>query len=297
MKRMKWLIAAAAVALVPAAGLAQTALPDADPALWVVKDEDTTVYLFGTFHLLDGKRDWFNDEVKAAFDASDALVIEAIMPENPAELQPLVIRYAVDPDGKTLASQLPEEQQAELTAALASVGAPPNALDQFEPWFASMTLATLAMQKLGLKPEHGPETILTAAAKQRNLPIAELESVEYQLGMLDGMPREMQLEQLEATLEQFDEIADELAPMVAAWSDGEVDRLVGIMNEHLAEHPELYDILFTQRNASWAEWVDKRLDEPGTVFVAVGAGHLAGEGSVQALLEERGIAATRVAAE
>ena len=76
-------------------------LPDADPALWVVRDADTTIYLFGTFHLLDG-RPWFNDEVKTAFDASDELVMEAILPEDPAALQPMVLRYAIDPSGRTL---------------------------------------------------------------------------------------------------------------------------------------------------------------------------------------------------
>ena len=98
---MKKLLLAAALALTPVSLLAQSAspaptapaarpaaLPDADPALWVVRDADTTIYLFGTFHLLDG-RPWFNDEVRAAFDASDELVLEARIPENPAELQPL----------------------------------------------------------------------------------------------------------------------------------------------------------------------------------------------------------------
>src|SRR3954462_9176017 len=71
-------------------------LPDANPAIWVVRDADTTIYLFGTFHLLDG-RPWFNDEVRTAFDASDELVMEAILPDDPASLTPMIMRYAVDP--------------------------------------------------------------------------------------------------------------------------------------------------------------------------------------------------------
>ena len=70
--------AAAQTAPAPAAApaAATAALPDADPAIWVVKDPDTTIYLFGTFHALDGKSDWFNEEVKTAFDASSELVLE-----------------------------------------------------------------------------------------------------------------------------------------------------------------------------------------------------------------------------
>ena len=295
---MKKLLLATALAFAPAPALAQeTAVPDADPAMWVVKDEDTTVYLFGTFHLLDGQRAWFNDEVKTAFDASDELVIEAIVPEDPAALQPLIVRYAIDPEGRSLSAELTEEQNAKLAEALQTVGVPPQAFDRFEPWFVSMTLAVLASQKLGISGEHGPERVLSQAAAAREMPVGELEGVEYQLGLFDGMPREMQLAQLGVTLEQFNEIADEVGPMLAAWSDGEIERLAGILNESLKEHPELFRILFTERNASWAEWIDNRLDQPGTVFVAVGAGHLAGDSSVQALLEERGIASTRIAAE
>lgn len=288
------MLACIALACAPAAAADLRVPADADPAMWVVKDEDTTIYLFGTFHLLDGRRAWFNDEVKAAFDAADELVVEAVLPENPAELQPMVARYAIDPEGRALSSELTEEQHAKLRAALASLGVPVEAFDRFEPWFVSMTLANLASHRLGITAKQGAETTLLNAARERGMPIGELEGVEYQLGLFDGMPREMQLKQLAATLDQFHEIADEMAPMLAAWSAGEVQKLADILNEHLREYPELYAILLTQRNASWAEWIGQRLDRPGTVFVAVGAGHLAGKDSVQELLAARGLEAERV---
>ena len=81
---------------------AVTALPDADPAIWVVKDPDTTIYLFGTFHALDGKSDWFNDEVKMAFDQSKEVVLELPPMEDKAALQPVIMKYALDTSGKPL---------------------------------------------------------------------------------------------------------------------------------------------------------------------------------------------------
>src|SRR5687768_5519684 len=143
---MKKLLLATALAFAPAAASAQTTpaapaapaarapLADADPALWVVRDDDTTIYLFGTFHMLDG-RPWFNDAVRTAFDASNEMMIEAIIPENPAELQPIIMRYAVDPQGRRLSQRLTPEQNAALTQALTSIGAPAAAFDIFEPWF------------------------------------------------------------------------------------------------------------------------------------------------------------------
>ncbi|MGZ8997529.1 MAG: TraB/GumN family protein [Allosphingosinicella sp.] len=272
------------------------ALPDADPAMWVVRDHDTTIYLFGTFHMLDG-RPWFNDEVKTAFDSSGELVMEALMPQNPAELQPLIMRYAVDPNGRRLSDRLTAEQNAALGQTLASMGAPATAFDQFEPWFVSMSMVSIAAQRLGASPENGPEAVLARAARQRSLPMAELEGFEWQLRLFDGMSEEQQMAQLRQTIDQLDEMEEGLAPLLAAWSTGDVEKLVELMEQDEVQDRDLHDMLFLNRNRSWAEWLDNRLDQPGTVFVAVGAGHLAGPDSVQRLLAARGIVARRVAHE
>jgi uncharacterized protein YbaP (TraB family) len=304
--KMTNLLLAAALLFAPAPAFAQAPspapppapaaapLPDANPALWVVRDADTIVYLFGTFHLLDG-RPWFNDEVRTAFDASDELVMEAVLPENPASLQPLILHYAVDPEGRTLTSRLNIEQNAALDHALSAAGIPAAAFDRFEPWFVAMTLAVLGAQRLGISGAAGPETVLTEAAHARHIPIGELEGFELQLRLLDSMPEAMQLAQLSETLEQNDEIAAKLAPMLAAWSAGDVERLAALLNEDEREQDRaLHALLFTTRNANWARWIEARMARPGTVFIAVGAGHLAGPDSVQAALAAHGLRATRV---
>ena len=296
-------LAAAQSAADPAAPTAPTApaapaapaveMEDADPALWVVRDADTTVYLFGTFHLLDA-RPWFNDEVRAAFDTSDELVLEAIVPENPAEMAPLVLRYAVDPQGRRLSERLSPERYAALTEAMARVGVPAETLDRLEPWFAAMTLAAAAGQQLGISAEHGTERVLMRAAAERNIPVGELEGVEWQLRLFDEMPERQQLEQLEQALDDAANLTQEMAPMLAAWSTGDVEALVGFINDNHARDPVLHRLIFTDRNAAWARWIEERLERPGTVFLAVGAGHLAGDDSVQAALASRGLTARRV---
>jgi len=303
---MNKLLLAAVLALAPAAALAQAApapvapaaapaaapLPDADPALWVVRDADTTIYLFGTFHLLDG-RPWFNDEVRAAFDASNELVLEAVVPQDVASLAPMVMRYAVS-DGRTLSSRLSAEQNAALARLVAAMGAQPAAFDVYDPWFVSTTLALLAAQRLGIQTSNGPETILSAAARARAMPIGELEGFERQFRMLDSLPEAVQIAQLTEAIEQNDELDEKLAPMLAAWSTGDVERLAALIDEGSGESPALHRILFTERNAAWASWIQERLARPGTLFVAVGAGHLAGNDSVQAALRARGLDARRV---
>lgn len=309
---MKKLLLATAMAFAATPALSQSApapaapapaapaaapLPDADPALWVVRDADTTIYLFGTFHMLDG-RPWFNDEIKTAFDASRELVVEVLLPEDPAQQQalmvPIVMRYAIDPQGRTLSSRLTAAQNAELNRALTGAGVPQGAFDRFEPWFVSLTLTQLAAQQLQLNPQNGPETVLRRAAAARSLQESELETIEGQISILDGMPEEGQLKGLREALDDMDEMPRKLAPMLDAWSRGDVERLAALMTEDMADDQAMYDALFTNRNATWARWIRERMARPGTVFVAVGAGHLAGRGSVQDQLRTLGIASSRV---
>jgi len=311
---MKRLLLAVVLAFAPASAFAQAAapapaaapaaaptaaapLPDADPALWVVRDADTTIYLFGTFHLLDG-RPWFNDEVKTAFDSSNELVVEVLLPEDQAAqvqvMQPLIMRYAIDPQGRTISSRLTAEQNQKLNATLSRLGAPAGAFDRFEPWFLMLTLANAAAQQVGLNPQFGPETILRRAATERNIAQGELETIESQLQIFDNIPEADQLRGLREALDDGEELGRKLAPMLEAWSTGNAERLAEILNEDLTDDRALYDAIFTNRNANWARWIQARLARPGTVFMAVGAGHLAGRGSVQEQLRAMNIASARV---
>jgi uncharacterized protein len=288
----------AAATHVTAQAAPKAPLPDADPALWVVKDEDTTIYLFGTFHLLDGKTDWFNDEVRQAFDRSQELVFEINMPgseqEMAAAMQPLIFKYALDPEKRKLSAELNAEQNKALNEALAVLGVPAGAFDMFEPWFVSMSLSGASAKKLGMTGESGAEAVIRRAAEGRQMSLGAVETLEGQIQMFDNMPRQAQLAQLKSTLENMDESDKMMGRMLEVWNKGDAEGLERVMNEGLGESPELRKILLENRNRAWSEWIDQRLDRPGTVFMAVGAGHLVGPDSVQAFLKQRGIGSERV---
>jgi uncharacterized protein YbaP (TraB family) len=294
---MKKLLKSAALIALAVAGpaLAQTTarLPDADPALWVVKDKDTTIYLFGTVHALDGKRDWFNDEVKAAYDSSKEVVFEILMPDA-ATAQATVMRLAKNESGKGLSALLSAEQAKKLGAELASVGAPGTALDQFEPWFAATQLAQIRFMKKGIKPEHGVEAKLREAAQKDGKTLGEVESFEWQMNLFDTLPKELQLAMITGYLDELDKGDEMMAKMMDSWAAGDIDTLSGIMNEALSKSPELSKLLLADRNARWADWIQKRMEKPGAVFMAVGAGHLGGKDSVQQYLAKKGLKAERV---
>ena len=282
-------------AAAPATAATVTTLPDTDPALWVVKDADTTVYLFGTFHALDGKTDWFNDEVKAAFDRSGKVYLEVLKPEDPASMAPLIQKYWVATDGKPLSSRLSEKGRKDLVAALAFLGAPPTALEALKPFAASMAMAAIGMQKVGKTGEQGAEAVITAAAKKSAKPVDQLETIEFQLALFDKLPEAEQIRMLEYTAATIKDMDAVFARMTKAWNSGDADGLAAMMNEMQSQSPAMYDLMLAGRNRTWAGWIENRLKEPGTVFVAVGAGHLAGKDSVQDYLAKGGIKTARVA--
>jgi hypothetical protein len=266
---------------------------DVDPALWVVKDEDTTVYLFGSIHILKPGLGWFDDGVKTAFDSSDQLVLELVEPPA-AEVQALFGKFAMDQQGKTLRSKMNDADRAVYEAAMGKLGIPAPAFDPFEPWAAGITLSVVAMQKSGFDSNSGVEKQLTAAAKVSNKPIAGLETMEFQLGLFDTLPEAEQITFLVETAKLIDEVASTTDKMVAMWASAETDSLGQLMNEGLTSRT-LYDALLTKRNANWAKWISARMAKPRVTFMAVGAGHLAGPTSVQNLLPAYGLSATRVA--
>ena len=109
-----------------------------------------------------------------------------------------------------------------------------------------------------------------------------------------GGAEPLQLKFLVSTIDDYPRMAGQLEAMVTNWSAGEPEKLGKVMNEELADTPEIAKVLLADRNARWAEWIAQCMQKPGTVFVAVGAGHLAGPDSVQAGLATRKLAAKRI---
>ncbi|WP_375429063.1 TraB/GumN family protein [uncultured Sphingomonas sp.] len=266
---------------------------DADPALWVVKDADTTVYLFGTVHVLKPGLTWFDEAVRAAFDRSDTLVLEMVEPD-PAALGKIVAAKGITSGKPTLTEQLPADKRAGVVAALAGAGLAPTTYERMKPWLAAVTATIGPLGKLGYDAASGPEKVLAAAAKQAGKPVIGLETAEQQLGFFDGLSTAAQVKFLTASVDELPKLPVEMARMVGSWSKGDPAALAAVLNDSLKESPEVARVLLTDRNKTWAGWIGERMTRPGTVFVAVGAGHLAGKEAVQAQLRARGLKAERV---
>lgn len=286
------LLAALALGLAPMPAVAASP-SDLDPALWVVKDADTTIYLFGTIHALKPGLTWFNDEVKQAFDRSGDLMVEVDMPDDKAVLGEQVRKFGMLPPGQTLSSKLSAEGRKLLGDDLQSLGLPRTTLDGFKPFFAAVSLTMLHLMQSGVSAEDGVEKLLEAEAKGKGKPVGSLETLEFQLGLFDALPEAEQVRMLEDGLKKG-EFGDSLDDIVAPWGKGDAEAVAKIINATDNDSPLLYQKLLAERNVNWANWIQKRLEKPGITFVAVGAAHLAGPDSVQAVLGKRGVLSARV---
>jgi len=263
----------------------------AEPSLWVIKDKDSTIYLFGTVHVLRPETQWRTPKIAKAFEAADDVVMEIEQPEKPADTQALMLKYGIDRT-TPLSAKLKPETYAKLQAAGQGMGFPPQALDVMRPWLAALTVSLTPLLKAGYDPESGVEKLLNAQAKAAGKPVSAFETMEQQVRFFADMTPAEETQLLESTLDEVDDGPAKIDALVNAWASGDQAELKRQMvDEMQGEYPELYKLLLVDRNADWAQQLKTKLAGSGVSFVAVGAGHLTGPDSVQAQLEKLGIKA------
>jgi uncharacterized protein len=287
-----FLAALAALLSVTVQAREAAAPPPVRPALWKLADEDTTIYLFGTVHALPKGIDWFRGEIARAFDSSDELVTE-IVQSGQTEAQAHTLAVAMLPEGENLREKMTADQRKDYEKALTDLGLPVSAFDRFEPWYVAVALSTMPLLQAGFDPGNGVDVALDAKAAAARRRHVALETMEFQLGLFDSLPMEVQARYLDQIVDHMPTIRDELLDMVEQWRVGNAARLAELMNAD-EDDPVLVERLITGRNRTWAQWIKARMEQPGTVFIAVGAGHLAGKGSVQEQLSALGYTTTRV---
>lgn len=263
------------------------------PALWVVRDADSTIYLFGTVHVLRPTTAWGSAKVNTAFDSASDIYFEISNPDDQAAIIPLVQQYGVSP-ATPLSSLLTPAELADLNTAAQTIGSSAAQLDPLRPWLAALSLAVAPLVKAGYEPTSGVEITLKARAEAAGKPVHGFETIDEQVRMLATLPEDQQLQFLRSTLESFGKASTDLDALVAAWAAGDVATIqrVGV-DELKAEAPAIYDALLTRRNAGFADDIQGLLAGSGVAFIAVGAAHLAGPDSVQAMLEARGVKVER----
>ncbi|GGE01936.1 hypothetical protein GCM10011529_05410 [Polymorphobacter glacialis] len=286
------LVAAPALLVLPAAPAG------AAPGVWVVRDADTEITLFGTIHALPKGEKWLSPGLAARFDAADTLVLEAIIPDDAYSLAPMVAEIGMAAPGapalKPLAARVTPAAALLIPSASQAAGVPVAALDRMETWLAAITLGEATLRAAGFDSGNGVEPALTLRAKAAKKAIVALETPEQQLRFFDGLPEADQAAMLEATLTDLRMAKEDSARLLALWRAGDVGAIERDFAREVRASPLLAKVLLTDRNRRWADWISGVMRRPGKVFVAVGAGHFGGTAGLLALLQARGMVVEKV---
>lgn len=265
------------------------------PLLWKAQTDAGTVYLLGSFHLLTAADYPLASSVEDAYADAEALLFEvdpaAMTSPKTAETMQSMARFS---DGKTLREVISDDTEAKLATFLGSEAAV-AASDPFEPWFLGMNLAVMALVNAGLDPSLGLDQHFMQRAKADSKPATGLETIEEQLGALDGAPMAEQEVMLNEALAPLGEMRADIDEMHAIWRAGDAAGIERVTDEKMAEKtPRMFEMLNRERNQRWLPKVEALLAAEDDHLVIVGAMHLVGEDGLVEQLGKRGIAVERV---
>lgn len=273
------------------------------PAIWLIEDHDTKIYLFGTTHVFAADLQWRSPALDRVIAEAQELVMET--PDaSRADVDPARLLAPMDM-GKSInvLERVSPAARQNLSNALDATGMPREYFDRMHTWAVAFLLTSFQVAQGGGEDEaltalSGAEEQLGALFRARKRPISGVETMEQQIGFFSTMTIGAQRRFLEATVtpaaasaDAGDEAAAPGDVTANAWVSGNVDAIAAEMK---AMPEELYELLLTRRNRNWVTWLQRRMERPGVVLFAVGAGHLAGPDSVQAMLAEHGIVARRI---
>ena len=264
------------------------------PAMWTLSDEDTVIHIFGTVHLLRPDLDWRTDAFDAALSGADTIVFEVDMKSEAAQraIMSDFVSRGMFQDGRTLKQVLNDEDEAVITAAFDSIGVPIDSMNAFEPWMASVNLGVMKLVNDGYDPNAGVENVIEVEAVADGKSFGFLETISQQSDAFDLLPEDEQIAMLYETALLLDESPQMLDLLVDEWADGDVAGIASLVAspDGVGFTDAAYQSLLVDRNEMWVPQIEAMLDTPGSVFIAVGAGHLAGPHSVITMLRDKGYA-------
>ncbi len=278
----------------PLAAQPSNSAPAGLHSLWKVEGKSNTVYLLGSVHVLKAENYPLPSVIENAYSNSVIVVFETDIAELESfATQAKLLAQSMLPEGETLAGQLSPTVYASLSNHLTAAGLPALVFDHLKPGMAATMLDTLELQKLGLDPQQGLDMHFNALARKQGKQIAALETVDFQISLITDFSKEEGELLVKSTLEENDQIKNEVAGLLKAWETGDSASLEKILNEETQKAPAIYKRLLTDRNRRWLPKIEEWLGGEKPTIVIVGAGHLVGKEGVVELLRAKGLKVTQ----
>ncbi len=258
--------------------------------LWEVSSENTTVYILGSIHMASADLYPLADAIEDAYTISQKLVVEVDVTTTDMEMTKMLLTKGRYPTGETLRDNIPEDLYDQVDEVLAELGWGMFMVNTLEPWVVVTTIELLQMESFGYSGDYGIDMHFLNSAHEEGKDIIELESVEFQINLLDGFSDEIQILILEDVVENM-ATKEEIENLFDAWETGDVAAMENIALDDPSENPELAPVneaFLDERNFGMVDKIEDFLKDDETYFVVVGAAHLVGENGIINLLNEKG---------
>ena len=258
--------------------------------LWKARSKTGTVYLLGSVHVLSKDFYPLPARIENAFKESDALVVEANINDVDVGETMSMLQGSFYPGDDTLEKHISKETYDRARNRLNELGAPMELFIKNKPWFLAITMTALELGRLGFDPAYGIDKhFLDEAAGKKK--ILELESAQYQIGLLNNLSDDDQELFLVYTMNEIDILKKEMKALTDAWKSGDARTMDSILSGQLEEEPGLsriYEKLIYERNRKMTSKIEDYLKKGDKYFVVVGAAHLVGERGILERLKARG---------
>jgi uncharacterized protein YbaP (TraB family) len=270
---------------------AQEALPQSQKSfLWRVQSKTNRVYVLGSLHFFKREVYPLNPQIEKAFDQSDFLVVEANINDiKKVDIQK-VIESAFYPADDTLEKHVSPKTYEWVRREMSGLAIAPELINKQRPWFLAMTVVSSEIMKLGLDPNLGIDKYFLTKAEGKKK-IFELESLDYQIGLLSTLSDKDQELFLLYTLKDLKVMEEESSKLIQAWISGDAKAVESLLARSISEDERLSSIfekIVYERNKTMASKIEDFLGTKETYFVIVGAGHLVGDHGILEILKGKG---------
>ncbi len=257
--------------------------------LWQLQSANSRFYIVGSIHFMKKEHYPLKKVIEDAFDNVKKLVLEIDLPDATTQkAQAVTAEKGIYRDGTTLRQNIPSDTYALAERRAKDLGIEIKALNSFKPWVVALMLTSLKLQQLGFDPNHGIDRYLAKRAKQAGKETAGLETLEFQVGLLDQLSKRNQEMLLRQSLNEITLLDENVNQIVQFWSRGDLTGVEKLLLKGMQQFPELHQKVFAERNRRWLGQIERLIAEGLDVMVVVGAGHLVGKDGIIELLKQRG---------
>lgn len=244
------------------------------------------VFLLGSIHLADSSVYPLHHSIEEGFSSSNALVLEVIIDQvNPMTM----MQYLTYKDGRTLESELPSDVYEKISKKFEESGIPKFLYNKFKPWFALISLQSDAFKGAGLSAGLGIDMYFLQKARDQEMEVLEIESLESQVKLLDELG-EFTGDYLNFALQSTDSTEDLMPLLLNAWKNADDKELEKVMNKgnESEDYAQIMEKLNYKRNENMSSKIDEYLNSDMTYFVVVGAAHVIGSRGIIDILNKSG---------